>query len=297
MYIQDYENADILLLFDLSNLAYRCFYGYPQQQYEGEYIQHIYGSVDSILRSLTDTFRFDAYTKASLFFVLDSSNNWRKKVYSEYKNNRDIDKFNPVPDVVKALKYFPNTTLLKTAIDEADDIISYMAYKYAKEKRIIIVSSDSDLWQLLYMKNVSVFDGRNRLYIGKEQLEKHYGLKYYHHIPFYKTLFGDTSDNIKPVIQRVPKKLFLDIFNSNPRLYTFNDMWEAIEKQKDTFTKQGKLLLDYKDDLAFRYRIVKLRKIHAKLKQYKTTTAKNALPTYLSTKLISIPAERFNCCF
>lgn len=298
MIVQDLNDAELLLLFDLSNLAYRCFYGYSKMEYNGKQLQHMYGSVDSVLRSLSDTFKYDIQSlTTAVIFAVDSHDVWRKKFYSDYKANRDPNKYNPVPDVVNTLRHFPNSLLFRTDKDEADDVISYLASVKYKDKKIVIISSDSDLWQLLYLKNIRVYDPRIKEYIGKPHIYKRYGLNYAHHIPFYKSIFGDAGDNLKPVVSRVPKQMFLNLLNANPGVFKFEDFWTLLYANSDKFTKQGKLVLSHKPDVKLNYGLVKLRNIHSKLQLYKTTKARQVLPNVLAQYYITIPVERFSCCF
>lgn len=134
--------------------------------------------------------------------ALDSSNTWRKEIYPDYKGKRkdnrdsspiDYDKFFSVyRDFENSLRNtFKNFLFIKSEAAEADDIVAVIAKKYNKTyTKVICVSNDGDLKQLVKYKNYSQYDP-----IKKKMVEiydpEHYLIS--------KILFGDSSDNIPHV--------------------------------------------------------------------------------------------------
>lgn len=92
-----------------------------------------------------------------IFFISDSRKNWRKDLYEDYKSTRkknDSIDWEEVYKIFNKFKYSLNDkNCYKYQIDglEADDIISYIVKKTnANGESNLIISSDSDLFQLLH---------------------------------------------------------------------------------------------------------------------------------------------------
>lgn len=92
-----------------------------------------------------------------VYFISDSKNGWRRKFYSQYKTTRkrtsDIDYARVeelYPRAKRLLKTNPRVTVLEHEGLEGDDIIAKLVrLKNAQGKSCAIVSTDSDLKQLL----------------------------------------------------------------------------------------------------------------------------------------------------
>ncbi|QKX03240.1 DNA polymerase I [Wolbachia endosymbiont of Litomosoides sigmodontis] len=154
-----------------------------------------------------------------LTIVLDSGKkNFRHDLYPEYKANRVI----PPEDLI------PQFTILREAIEafnlsyeeiegyEADDIIATLATKYANHQdfKIVIISSDKDLLQLLNY-NVLIFDPIKNIYIDEKQIMEKFGVNLNKLLDLF-SLTGDASDNIPGVPGIGPKTAakLLDEFDS-----------------------------------------------------------------------------------
>lgn len=96
---------------------------------------------------------------------------WRKNVYPEYKANRKVAFAEQTPkeqedhlilveafdDFVDYLDKKTNITVLQNPGAEADDMIAVFIEAHPDDKHILI-SSDSDFFQLLRFPNVTIFD-------------------------------------------------------------------------------------------------------------------------------------------
>lgn len=218
------KDAEYLILVDLSNLAHRSYYGYPLMEHRGFPIQHIYGAIHQLINFLM----FKTQNMA-LIFAEDGNNYWRKQVCSSYKANRtektqrgvlflpsavdfEPDNFDPVPDVAKITKFIPHAIHFKSRNDEADDVIAHIVSKYPK-KKIVIFTSDKDLWQLTEDKRVIVWDGMRGSYIKESHLEDSFGVNSWKKIALYKSIFGDSSDGIDPCIGYLRRKPIIEAIN------------------------------------------------------------------------------------
>lgn len=190
-----------ILLIDFHNLMFRTAYGTiastPEDNYDFMLTKH------NILNSVM--FNIERFTPNQVVFAIDSKDSWRYEVYPEYKANRkdratklNIERMYPIIDeFLEDLKtLFSNMRFLKISRCEADDIIAVLAKKFTNA-HVTILSGDSDMNQLLSMKNVVQYDALKGSYVNcinpKNALE-------------IKIISGDTSDNIKGIRPRVGPK-------------------------------------------------------------------------------------------
>ncbi|MHC3897361.1 UNVERIFIED_CONTAM: DNA polymerase I [Wolbachia endosymbiont of Nasonia longicornis] len=154
-----------------------------------------------------------------LTIALDSGKkNFRHSLYSEYKANR----VTPPEDLI------PQFTILREAVEafnfsyeeiegyEADDIIATLAAKYANHEdfKVVVVSSDKDLFQLLNY-NILIFDPIKNIYIDEKKVIEKFGVNSNKLLDLF-SLTGDASDNIPGVPGIGPKTAakLLDEFDS-----------------------------------------------------------------------------------
>lgn len=187
---------------------------------------------------------------------------WRKEYTASdqclsglpYKGNRHKDmtpqetaKFMQYISHVKELEelVIAHTTICALACQrlEADDLVAGYVQKFP-ERSIVIVSSDSDLWQLLKFPNVRIMNPATGKFIELSEYEN--DANYY---LFQKIIRGDLqSDNIRSSFPRVQKtrirKAFLDPFEHSNMM---NEKWTDQRGRefvvKDTFA-ENKLLID-----------------------------------------------------
>lgn len=126
-------------------------------------------------------------------FVSDGFNSCkkRKEIYPEYKAKRkpaDVSIYDGINFFKNLLRHAPkNVFYIELPEVEADDVIAHIvanAHFYGLPKPIEIISTDKDLTQLL------VYDGVTTL--AKAPVEPEL-------VHLYKTLVGDSSDNIPGV--------------------------------------------------------------------------------------------------
>lgn len=191
----------MMVLFDLNHVSYRCLFAAQRdiQETGGAYLKHMmFNTIIATCR------RFEA---DEVVLCVDSKENWRKKIYPEYKQTRkekreaqtEIDWnafFNAFNEFVIEVKAFFPFYVLQVKYMEADDIAGVLAKQWEHKKKII-VTSDGDYLQLLRYKNIQLFDPIKNKFMKCDDPIR--ALK-------IKVLTGDKGDNIKSIKERVGEK-------------------------------------------------------------------------------------------
>ena len=168
----------------------------------------------------------------AVFFLEGRS--WRKDVYPEYKANRKVSYAMMTPkeqedqrimmeafdDLIQYLDTKTNVTVLKNPRAEADDMITVFIETHPDDQHILI-SSDSDFFQLLRFPNVTIYDPVKDILIKRDGIFDDDGNRlafsitsgakikvgakdpdffpaqdWYEYALFLKCIRGDDSDNI-----------------------------------------------------------------------------------------------------
>lgn len=149
--------------------------------------------------------------------ILYPSTNFRQETSTEYKDNRDKEKAKEVFTYEQDLKQLTESIGIKNIyprIMEADDVISWLTTQI--DKNITIVSADSDLCQLISNK-VSIYHPLKKKLITIDSFEADMGIPINQYL-VYKSIVGDTADNIKGVNgygKVKAKRLTLDYMSNN----------------------------------------------------------------------------------
>lgn len=213
----------MILLLDGNNLCYRADQTHQLTTKQGERVGAIYGTINMIHSYLKpsgggyNNYIYDAleeigveenFTRVVMAFDGGKSK-WRKSFYSEYKAQRDRNRAQKTPEEKAARDAFlgqmntlheelPNFGVksLKLRDWEADDLI-YTVTKLSRGERVIVVSTDKDMLQLVsdtvYVWRPSK-DKDGKLYTP-ENFEKLTGVAKESYLD-YRLLVGDSSDNI-----------------------------------------------------------------------------------------------------
>lgn len=132
----------------------------------------------------------------------------KKTLYPEYKEHRREESgapFSIYQEIVKQINemytILPNFGLKQVKIEglEADDAISILVNCLPENQEVLVVSSDRDMFQLVNLK-ATVYYPKDDVYLTKENFEEHVGIKPEYYV-YYRSLVGDTSDNIKGLEQ------------------------------------------------------------------------------------------------
>ena len=111
---------------------------------------------------------------------------------------------------------------------EADDLIAYYVKNKKPEEKIVIVSSDMDLSQLL-SNDVYIYNPHLHKNITHLNFKKEFGYDY-RNVVTKKILCGDTSDNISNISGLSEKKLFETMPEMLERSVTVDEVIERAKK-------------------------------------------------------------------
>jgi 5'-3' exonuclease, N-terminal resolvase-like domain len=244
------------LVFDISNLLYRTFY--VQRDEDDETIAGM--ATHSALVTLNKYFRKHKPDRVVMAFDRQS---WRKEYTSSdqclskkpYKGHRRKD-MSPAQQVkyqrfLNHLSEFEamitnHTTIITLAGDrlEADDVIAGFCQRHkTSDDQIVLISSDSDMLQLMRYPNVVVISPAD----DKQQF-----LADFDEDPelflFAKCIRGDTSDNVQSAYPRVHmtkiREAYKDLFaRTNMMKTTWTNQNNTTFRVQDLF-EENQLLID-----------------------------------------------------
>lgn len=254
MKIVHWKEAEKIFAFDFSNFACICHFGYQHlpPAKDGTPRGHVYGFMEKLISVLKPYYG----KKVGLVFALDNKAKRKIDLYPEYKAKRKQLEFNPVPDIKRMIKYF-KCSIIQCEHEEADDVLaSFCENNLHRETMIDILTTDKDLWQLGWQKNIRIWNTVKKRVVLRSDLEDSFGLKDHTKIPLWKAVFGDSSDNIKASLPRIQKKLVVPLINNsdgtieslyhqfeNIPMSTFTtNAWTKIENGKEAMTTNFKIV-------------------------------------------------------
>lgn len=221
------------LLLDGSNIAYRVYYAMAGLSHGGIPTSVIFG-LPNLVCSLISQFKPDR-----LIVVWDGKrSSQRLEWFPEYKGKRkatqDKNSFNKEEffsqlDKAKDILSCLGVHQVHNRQIEADDYIYHLAKKFSKKGICVVVSNDSDFYQLIGPK-IRVWNDNKKKLINHKNFEKivGYPLAY---AEDYHILTGDKSDNINGYPQ-VGEKRALD----------FLKKWGSIEDYLSSEKPEEKLI-------------------------------------------------------
>jgi len=187
-----------LYLLDISSFIFRAYYAIRSlSNKKGEPTNAVYGVIQMVTRV------FEEAQPKHLAIVYDSKEpSFRKKMYTEYKANRQappedlVPQFSRIEEVLTALE-LPS---YRQSGVEADDLIATLAHRWREAdplNTVVVVSGDKDLMQLVDDRCVLWETMGQKVYDFAGVQEK-FGV-----IPAqirdYLSMVGDSSDNIPGV--------------------------------------------------------------------------------------------------
>jgi len=230
---------DHIMVFDGLNTFIRAFGATPSTNEDGEHIGGITGFLFSIGKAIRD-FR---PSRCVIVFDGRGGSARRKKIYGDYKGNRanktrlrrhDHQQFATIEDEQEAMRYqfsrlvsyLDNLPVTFLSIDgiEADDTIAYIAQMYEEvSKKVTIVSTDRDFYQLI-SPTLQVWSPIKKKMYDEAALIEEFGVHPNNYV-IYRTFTGDNSDNIPGVAGIGPKtilKAFPELADST--VFTLEDL-------------------------------------------------------------------------
>lgn len=257
----------IPIFIDLSNILYRSMFVFKPNKFKapnGEPNGHLFG-----LCQLLRTCSKKGYI---IFLCADSKCKWRQDLNENYKSNRDssirtVDFYKQYDIINGLLSDLPDSYFLFYENTEADDIIFSCSKICSNMKREnLILSSDKDLLQALDEYTTIV----HKVMLNENEEIKYKSEEYYKLFPvepsrlaYYRTFKGDKSDNIKPIIDRFPKDLMLDL---TEWLSTDNKLLREYEVKKESHKKWIDKLKEDWEQFNINYSLIKLDLVDFKIK-------------------------------
>ncbi len=239
-----------LILVDGSAYIFRAYYGLPpMNRPDGTPINAVFGFTNMLVKLIED------YSDDKMIVIFDAAReNFRNKIFSEYKANRGEapdDLIPQFPLIRECVKSF-NIPQLEIEGFEADDLIATYVKLAEKDKiETIIVSSDKDLMQLV-SKNVTMLDPMKNKKIEIKDVEEKFGVQP-DKVIFIQALTGDKVDNI-PGAPGIGPKTASQLINE------FNDIDGLIENlDKIKQEKRRNILTEAENDIRLSLKLVTLK--------------------------------------
>jgi len=184
---------ETVYLVDGTSLCYRSFFAIKLSNSKGLPTGSVYGVYQTLKKIISK------YNPLYLGVCFDvSRKTFRQEKFKEYKIQRP-----PMPDdlgsqipLVKKLISYLGIKIVEKKNFEADDVIATLCKQATKRnKQVVIVSSDKDLYQLLANDQVSIYSYHKDRFTNRSDFIKENGFKP-EEIIDYLALAGDSSDNI-----------------------------------------------------------------------------------------------------
>lgn len=224
---------DKLLIVDGSNLLFQMFYGMPARivNAHGRAIQGTLGFIGALLKII----RMVQPTHVLVAFDGECDNG-RTALDENYKANRpdysempeEDTPFSQLPDIYAALDEL-GICHKETENCEADDWIAAYAVQWGKSMDVVIVSQDSDFFQLI-TERVSVlrYRGKHTVICDPAYIQEKLGIRPDRYAAF-KALTGDTADNIRGA-DKIGPKTAAELMNTFGNLQTMIEQADSIRK-------------------------------------------------------------------
>ena len=222
-------------VFLVDNMWYmtKCFAMMSDLQSDRGYkTGHLYGITNFVINIKK------YFPEAVIIICEDLGSNNRKELNEDYKAGRTrLFSFDKLFDFEKALlSDVPETYFCYVDNYEADDVIFSISKIKDYGNEFIIFSGDNDMLQALDDTTKIVRKIKGNLF----EVEITEGCEYYNksyeglrpeQIPVFRAIIGDSSDNLKPIIPRFPKKI--------AKLYASNKLEEVklSDKEKEWASK------------------------------------------------------------
>ena len=247
-------NEDELFLVDGSGFIFRAYFAMAYSgrgemtNPEGVPVSAVFGFTQMLLKLLND---YDAPYLAVIFDPPGGS--FRNDIYEDYKANRDeapedlIPQFPLVRDATRAF----DIPAIEQKGYEADDLIAaYTKRAIEKGKKVVIVSSDKDLMQLV-QPGVRMLDPMKNKWIGEDEVMEKFGVSP-DKVTDVQALAGDSTDNI-PGVPGIGVKTAAQLINEYGDLESLLARAEEIKQPK-----RREKLIDHAEDARISEKLVTL---------------------------------------
>ena len=163
-----------------------------------------------------------------------------KKKTKNITDKEKLEKENFVRERSLLMKYF-NELYIRWIFDEkteSDDLIAYYVKNKKPSDKVVIVSGDEDLGQLI-SETVCIYNPRLKKFVTHKNFKEIKG--YIHENVVIKKIFcGDTSDNIGNIDGLSENRLFELMPEIKDKPITINEVKERAQEKIDERIKQKK---------------------------------------------------------
>lgn len=243
-----------LYLIDGSGFIFRAYYAmaYSRQagmtNPDGIEVGAVYGFVNMLLKMLKD------YHAPYLAVIFDAARaNFRNDIYPEYKANRDETPEDLIPQfplIREAVEAF-DMPAIELEGYEADDLIAaYTKLALEQGKKVVIVSSDKDLMQLV-RPGVRMLDPMKGKFIDESGVAEKFGVTP-DKVVDVQALAGDSVDNV-PGVPGIGLKTAAQLINEYG---TLEDLLERAGEIKQP--KRREKLIENAENARISKQLVKL---------------------------------------
>lgn len=257
-----------VLIIDGTNSFLRIWNSMAYTTENGDHVGGIVGFLRSIGSNIRD---FDA-TRCIIVFDGKGGSQRRKKIYSEYKEHRSgkynlrREEFGTKEDeresqkrqlirIIQYLDSFPVNVLCLDNV-EADDVVAYIVSDVLpKTSKVRIVSTDRDFLQLV-SDSVEVYSPVKKKIYNPNAIRDEFGFHPNNYL-LYRTLTGDTSDNIdgvKGIGLKTLLKQFPELADNEVDLSMFYSIVDSIANP----TKIQQSILESKSLIDRNYKLMQL---------------------------------------
>lgn len=208
------------LVLDCPNLAWRAYHAHKNLEWNGEQTGVIFGVMND-LRTLADRFN-----STNFVFCFDVGKGLREQKFPAYKASRRIERFpeeeaqrrEGVRYQIDKLRtdYLPGLgykNVFWQSGYEADDVMASVALNTPEEDRVILVSGDEDLYQLLNYR-VAVYHPKPKELVTARVFKAEYGIHPEEWVKV-KALAGCGTDDVEGV-EGVGEKTAIAWFTHKP---------------------------------------------------------------------------------
>ncbi|MEJ5167277.1 MAG: DNA polymerase, partial [Thermoanaerobaculia bacterium] len=212
----------MIVLIDGNSTLYRAYFAIRGlSTSKGFPTNAIYGFVQTV-NKIEKEFKPEAISVA--FDVAKKT--FRNEIYKEYKAGRPPmpeDLVVQIPKIKEFLK-LKGIPIWEFENYEADDLIATVASKYSQKDKVLIVSSDKDLFQLID-DNIMIYQAGKDQIITRKEAEEKFGVLPEQMADFL-SLMGDSSDNI-PGVKGIGEKTAAKLIRE---YNTLENLYQNIEK-------------------------------------------------------------------
>ncbi len=248
------NEEDELFLIDGSGFIFRAYFAFAYSRQsgmtspDGVEVGAVYGFTNMLLKMLRD------YHAPYIAVIFDAARaNFRNDIYPEYKANREEtpedlkSQFALIRDATRAF----DMPAIELEGYEADDLIAaYTKLARKAGKKVVIVSSDKDLMQLVG-EGVRMLDPMKSKWIEEEQVIEKFGVTP-DKVVDVQALAGDSSDNI-PGVPGIGVKTAAQLINE------YGSLEELLKRASEIKqNKRREKLIAHGDDARMSKRLVKL---------------------------------------